>query len=254
MVLPEWPKAGAIAVGQPQLFRRGPYTGTGVRRGRRPAVPPAGAGEGRSRRAGSDDVRRGAAARPRRQPARRAGGVRRRATRTGRRWCRARSCWRRSASATTSSKRRSPRGPRRRRCWRRSGSFRETANRERTARRCEHANVVVAGGRGDWWRRCAARCPRSRAAAAPPRRRLSGRRFARASTTCASTSIRPSTAESSATSGRGLRAARGRRAADARQRPLHRSRAADAAGRSGRAELGAPSRGLRPPIPARACS
>ena len=28
VVLPEWPKAGAIAVGQPQLFRRGPYTGT----------------------------------------------------------------------------------------------------------------------------------------------------------------------------------------------------------------------------------
>jgi VWFA-related protein len=27
VVLPEWPKAGAIAVGQPQLFRRGPYTG-----------------------------------------------------------------------------------------------------------------------------------------------------------------------------------------------------------------------------------
>jgi VWFA-related protein len=28
VVLPQWPKAGAIAVGQPQLFRRGPYTGT----------------------------------------------------------------------------------------------------------------------------------------------------------------------------------------------------------------------------------
>ena len=28
VVLPEWPKAGTIAVGQPQLFRRGPYTGT----------------------------------------------------------------------------------------------------------------------------------------------------------------------------------------------------------------------------------
>jgi VWFA-related protein len=28
VVLPEWPKAGAVAVSQPLLFRRGPYTGT----------------------------------------------------------------------------------------------------------------------------------------------------------------------------------------------------------------------------------